>query len=878
MPELSVQLPEIDILRQVTEFSVIGTLIVDARHPEQPVVYVNPAFERQTGYAAAEVLGRNCRFLQGQDRDQAGVHALRRAIAAGQVVTVTLRNYRKDGSLFYNEVTVQPVYDAGGTITYLVGYQNDVTAREESYRHAVEAKLASLLERVTDGFFSFDQALTLTYINATAASISGRRPADLIGCNLRETFPEVTGSALVQAVHQAQATGTVQIAESYLAPYGKWIDARIYPAEDGISVFIRDITKEKQVQRTLEDSEERSRRIAAELQRTLDLSMDLIASVDADGRFVTASAACQRLLGYAPDELIGRSFLAFLHPQDRDRTLREGERVLAGRARVPFQNRYLHKNGSVVWMEWTSAVLPGDPLTYCVARDITQRRAAEEDQAHLAAIVQASHDVIIGVTLDGLIRSWNAGAEETYGYSAEEAVGQPISLIVPPAFLAEQTEILRRAGQGQRVRSFESIRCHKDGRHLPVSITASPILDVSGQVVGVSAVAQDISARRAAEAQIQQLNEHLKRQLRQLTGLRMIDQAIASSVDLSVTLGMILDNIQQQLEADAVTVLVLNPHTLTLEYAGTRGFTARLRGPALRLSTGLAGEVALRREALCVPDLRRISLTPSWRKVLTGERLTAYYGAPLMAKGKVVGVIEVLHRTPFEPALPWLEVFDLLASQAAIAVDNAQLLAELEQKNLDLRLAYEETIEGWARALDLRDKETEGHSRRVTEMTVALCQALGVSAEKLVDVRRGALLHDIGKMAIPDAVLLKPGGLTEDEWAQMKKHPEYAVHLLSPIRFLRPALDIPQYHHEQWDGRGYPNGLQGTAIPLTARAFAVVDVYDALTSDRPYRTAWSRDAAMAYNQAAAGTHFDPQVVQVFVDLMRRGPPYGEEEP
>ena len=182
----------------------------------------------------------------------------------------------------------------------------------------------------------------------------------------------------------------------------------------------------------------------------------------------------------------------------------------------------------------------------------------------------------------------------------------------------------------------------------------------------------------------------------------------------------------------------------------------------------------------------------------------------------------------------------MLCAQAAIAVDNAQLFAELERRNLELRLAYDETIEGWARALDLRDHETEGHSRRVTEMTVALCQQLGASAEQLVQVRRGALLHDIGKMGIRDAVLLKPGQLTDEEWAEMKQHPQYAVELLSPIEFLRPALDIPQYHHEKWDGSGYPLGLKGEAIPLTARVFAVVDVWDALTSDRPYREAWTR--------------------------------------
>jgi putative nucleotidyltransferase with HDIG domain len=172
---------------------------------------------------------------------------------------------------------------------------------------------------------------------------------------------------------------------------------------------------------------------------------------------------------------------------------------------------------------------------------------------------------------------------------------------------------------------------------------------------------------------------------------------------------------------------------------------------------------------------------------------------------------------------------------------------------------------GWARALDLRDKETEGHSQRVTRMTVRLAQALGVPEADIVQMRRGALLHDIGKLGIPDAILQKPGPLDENEWVVMRKHPVYAYEMLAPIPFLHTALDIPYYHHEKWDGSGYPLGLAGEDIPLAARIFAVVDVWDALTNDRPYRTAWTPERALNHIQSLVGTHFDPQVVAVFVE-------------
>ncbi|MDP2662145.1 MAG: HD-GYP domain-containing protein, partial [Dehalococcoidia bacterium] len=168
------------------------------------------------------------------------------------------------------------------------------------------------------------------------------------------------------------------------------------------------------------------------------------------------------------------------------------------------------------------------------------------------------------------------------------------------------------------------------------------------------------------------------------------------------------------------------------------------------------------------------------------------------------------------------------------------------------------------RALDLRDKETEGHSQRVTEMTVDLARAMGTPEAELAHVRRGALLHDIGKMGVPDSILFKPGSLTEDEWVQMRKHPTYAYDLLYPIAYLRQALDIPYCHHEKWDGTGYPRGLKGEQIPLAARIFAALDVWDALTSERPYRPAWEPERALELVRSTSGSHLDPKVVEAFL--------------
>ncbi|MRR13627.1 HD domain-containing protein, partial [bacterium] len=244
-----------------------------------------------------------------------------------------------------------------------------------------------------------------------------------------------------------------------------------------------------------------------------------------------------------------------------------------------------------------------------------------------------------------------------------------------------------------------------------------------------------------------------------------------------------------------------------------------------------------------------------------------YFGAPLVAKGHFKGVLEVFRQQPPEPD-PDLTVFlEMLAEQAAIAIDNAQLVESLRQSNDELALAYGATIEGWSRALDLRDHETEGHTVRVTELTMNLARAMGMSEAELVHIRRGALLHDIGKLGVPDRILLKPASLDDDELDEMRKHSTYAHDMLAPISYLSSALEIPYCHHERWDGSGYPRGLKGEAIPRAARLFAVVDVWDALLSDRPSRPAWTHEKALDYIVAGAGTHFDPEVVDVFVRMI-----------
>jgi HD-GYP domain-containing protein (c-di-GMP phosphodiesterase class II) len=364
------------------------------------------------------------------------------------------------------------------------------------------------------------------------------------------------------------------------------------------------------------------------------------------------------------------------------------------------------------------------------------------------------------------------------------------------------------------------------------------------------------------------LNEQTERQVQHLSALRAIDRVISSSFDVHLALAVILEHTIARLNVDAVNVLVHHRHTHILQYAASRGFRTRaIEQTHLRCGEGLAGRVALERQILHLTNLATHAQGATIQEIVD-EGYTEYYGVPLIAKGNVVGVIEIFNRAPLPRDPEWREFCEALAGQAAIAIDNARLFNDLQRSHTDLMLAYDATIEGWSRALELRDKETEGHTKRVTEMTLALARAFGIGEDEIVHIRRGALLHDIGKLVVPDAILLKPSKLTDEEMALMREHPRRAYEMLLPIEYLRPALDIPYCHHEKWDGTGYPRGLKGEEIPLAARLFAVADVFDALTSDRPYRPAWSRENALAYIREQAGKCFDPRVVEVFLQMTK----------
>jgi len=285
---------------------------------------------------------------------------------------------------------------------------------------------------------------------------------------------------------------------------------------------------------------------------------------------------------------------------------------------------------------------------------------------------------------------------------------------------------------------------------------------------------------------------------------------------------------------------------------------------------GLPGEVLRSASPLLINDLDAYASLHGCsfpEQAGGGSCVQSLLLTPMMSRKSVLGILELLSCRKDGFTRADADLLLSIGSTAALALQNMAYKEDLDQANRALTKTYESTIESWRRALELRDTTTESHASRVAEMTVRLGAWLGVERRELVFLRFGAVLHDIGKIGIPDSVLLKPGPLAEDEMGLMRKHPAFAFEMLSSLPNFAPVLEIPYYHHERWDGTGYPNGLEGEQIPLGARIFAVIDVWDALCSDRPYRQAWPEERALRHIQDESGKHFDPQIVEAFLALV-----------
>jgi PAS domain S-box-containing protein/putative nucleotidyltransferase with HDIG domain len=635
--------------------------------------------------------------------------------------------------------------------------------------------------------------------------------------------------------------------------------------EKVIQCNIRDITEHRRIILALQENEKKYHDL-------VNQSPEGVFIIDVSGNILTVNRAMCRELGYDEQEFLSMNIWGLIPQEFLDQYKIRLTRMLKGESLDESAEYVIYgKDRRMHYVEVLSAphYSERDIVGFQgVARDITARKRAEiilqESESRFRNLVEHLPTVVYttAVGTAGTTLYISPQIHGLLGYTPEEWLADPQlwSKTLHPEDLQRVRMQVAITNRSNEPSGMEYRMIARDGHLVWVHDQVKLVNDHDGRPHLWQGIMVDITERKQAEKRIQTQLEHL-------TALSAIDRVIASNFDLELSLSEILTHVTRELSVDAADILVLNPNSQMLEYGAERGFrTKAVRNTQVRLGETHAGRVALERQLVQIPNLRDESDNLFLTTLLAGEDFICYFGIPLIAKGQVKGVLEVFHRTPLEPDTEWLAFFNTLAGQTAITIENSTLFQSLQRSNLELALAYDATIEGWSHALDLRDKETEGHTQRVTEMTLKLARAFGLGEAELVQVRWGALLHDIGKMGVPDGILLKSGPLTEEEWVVMKKHPTFAYDMLSPVRYLRLALDIPYCHHEKWDGSGYPHGLKGVQIPLVARIFAVVDVWDALKSERPYRTAWTEEKVRTYIRSLAGMHFDPQVVDAFMKL------------
>ena len=791
--------------------------------------------------------------------------------------------------------------DFAASIADMVSLSFEAVERKRAEEKLAESeeRYRSLVETSPDAIFFTDSEGAILFCNIKMAEIFGYQQAsELIGATIADLVVLSDRQRLWQDIQDVLKSGMVRQFEYSF----RRSDNTTFPGEVSFS-FVMDRTKQGALGLTgiLRDITERKRSQAQlNLQSAaLESAANAIIITDRDGNILWSNSAFTKLSGYRFEEIVGKNIRILNSEQQGPDFYRlMWQSILNGQVwRGELFNR--RKDGSVYPEEMTITPVRADDggeITHFIAikQDITLRRQREREQSVLISIASAlratsTRAEMITTLLTNLLELLDAQGAAFITRLPETGDGLcELSMGVWSDWMGERipagqgiTGLVFQTGQLYFTNNIknEPLLFYKD-RMGGLERAACVPLNVQGQVIGTIWVGRhkeftedvlhtilgivDIGANAIQRAA---LYEEARRRIQRLAALHNIDMAITASVGLQNILNTLLEQVMLQLDADASAVLLFSQTDGALQYFARRGFRS-LKQSEIREGCRAAQRAARDRQMFAIRDISLAGNDLFENLPVDEEHFVAYHAVPLLAKGQPQGVLEVFHRRAFEPDSEWLDFLEMLAGQAAIAVDNAMLLDKQQQAHLELTQSYDATLEGWARALELRDLETLEHTRRVTEMVQTLARAMGIPEEQLVHIRRGALLHDIGKLAIPDSVLLKASELDEEEWEVMKLHPIYAYQLLHPIPYLRPALEIPYCHHERWDGTGYPRGLKGEEIPLAARIFAVVDVWDALLSDRPYRKAWTPKQVRAYIHKRAGQQFDPQVVAMFFKLWK----------
>jgi len=806
---------------------------------------------------------------------------------------------RMDGVSIDVEVTAMPITIHGDV--YIQAIHRDVTARKRAEAQ-IRLQIAAL-EAAANSIMITDREGNILWANPAFTHLTGYQRSEIIGRNPRFLnsgvhdklfYTDLWHTVLSGNVWRGQITNRRKDGTTYIE------DMTITPIRDHHGRILNFVAIKYDVTDRIE-SEEALKASETLYRTTIDAMEDAIHVVDTNLRLTLFNKTLRKWseqFGYETKHILGMNLFDAFPFLSKDAG--EEYRNVLNSGLTSITNDKYQFGDRTFYTETRKSLVDqnGDKKTsrfVTVVRNITDRVQQERDREAIISVASAlrktlNRSEMLPIILDkalelmdgkaSLAAMVDAGTNEVVfefaegGWKALQGVRFPLEESATGQVLKDGALYINN----DLVNAPGRIRTELVGDLS--SIVGAPLI-AAGQQIGVIWVARKrpwrdedgsilsaIADMAANAIHRTTLYEQTQNRLEQLQALQAVDQAITSTLDLRLILDVLLEKVTTQLHVDAADVLLYDAGTSMLRFAARYGFRSQsTQRTVLRLGEGFAGRVVKEGQIIDVPDISKEIKGLHPDPIFQLEGFKAYYGVPLKARGQVQGVLQIYHRSPFLVSTDWLDFLQALAGQAAIAIDNAMLFEGMRKANVDLKMAYDATIEGWATALEYRDKETVGHSRRVVKLTERLAQAMGIDGADLVNIRRGAILHDIGKMGVPDQILLKQGPLTTEEIDTMKKHPVYAHKMLSAIEFLRPALDIPYSHHEKWNGKGYPQGLKGKNIPLAARIFAVVDVWDALNSDRSYREAWTKDSVLDYIRSQSGKHFDPDVVKAFLKIV-----------
>jgi PAS domain S-box-containing protein/putative nucleotidyltransferase with HDIG domain len=766
--------------------------------------------------------------------------------------------------------------------------QAELALRESEERYRIVVTQTPLVSFVTDsnGIFTLSDGKGLSGLGLLPGQVVGQSVFDVYR-EYPDIVEDMQAALAGEARHRDITVGTASFEIHYIPILEDNRVSRVV----GVAI---DITERKKADESLRESESSYRGLFNSVAEAIYIQ-------DRDGRFLDVNEGAINMYGYSREEFIGRTpaFLAAPGKNDLDAINDALQLAFAGKLQQ-FEFWGLRKNGEIFPKDVRvyKGTYFGQDVVIALAQDITARKQAEQALQRRLKEITILHNLarasILVNTIDEVV----------------ELVTQEVGNSFYPdnfgvLFLDESKKILRVHPSYRGITENIPEYVHPEKSIAgPVAVSGKPrrIADVklepnyveatadirSELCVPIKAGEQIIGVINAESKQLDFFSEDDERLLLTIASqmaiaierirlfnsererrqeaetLRDATAALSTSLDLDHVLKSILTSLKQVVPYDSASVFMLEEDRMRITSAHGFKNPEEIIGQTFPANDTLFQEVLKNRRPIFLEDAQLDPRFNHWGETI---HIHGWMSVPLITRGEVIGIITLDNRKKSAYNQEAGALAQAFGHQAAAAIENARLFEGMQRSLEELNLAYESTIEGWSKAMDLRDRETEGHTLRVTQMTTTLAQAMGITGEDLVHIRRGALLHDIGKMGVPDRILLKPDRLKEDELVLMRRHPQYAYDMLSPVSYLHPALAIPYSHHEHWDGNGYPQGLTGEEIPLAARLFAIVDVWDALTSDRPYRPAWTRQEAMNYILELSGKQFDPNVVKKFLVML-----------